>query len=73
MLDRQTDPELPQKARSDNELPEETKNHNDDDPAVIDALESPLGQVLYASDPPPTSSAPPPPLPAPKKRFHRGR
>jgi hypothetical protein len=52
------------------ESPEETRN---DDDAVIDPLETPLGQTLYASDPPPTSSAPPPPLPAPKKRFRRGR
>lgn len=51
--------------------PEETGNADDD--AVVDPLKTPLGQIMYASDPPPTSSALPPPLPAPKKRFRRGR
>ena len=73
MSNRQIDPEFHEITRNGNKLPKKEKSDNDDDSVAVDALDTPLGQILYASDPPPTSSAPPPPLPAPKKRFRRGR
>jgi hypothetical protein len=73
MPGEEPDSNFPGEPGSDIEPLEETRSNYAEGEAGSDTLGPPLGQTVHVSDPPPTSEALPPPLPAPKKRFFRGR
>jgi hypothetical protein len=54
-------------------VPESPQDSRTDGDVVVEPLQAPLGQTLYANDPPPISPALPPPLPPRKRRFRWGR